>query len=157
MQMDVHKTLYSYYTSKGMPHVTATVAKKCSSSSSATMLLFTHTFFSHRIKMRGYYQQSLSRCITCHRWLFSTVTCGKAPTAFPNLKWTFEDLLPCYCYETKTNSAEKSAPSFAYCLCWQKQGSLLPDGVPNLQILPKTLFSKMFGNIFFAKLFDAKN
>jgi len=27
MQMDVHKTLYSFYTTKKMPHVTATVAK----------------------------------------------------------------------------------------------------------------------------------
>ena len=77
------------------------------------------------------YQQSLSRCITCHRSLCSTVTrqlngcstpaprsraakqwfkqlaqkkevtSGKRPTV---IKRTLEDLWPCYCYVTKDNS-----------------------------------------------------
>jgi len=30
------------------------------------------------------------------------VACGE--THYPNLKLTFEDLMPCYCYATKTHS-----------------------------------------------------
>ena len=74
------------------------------------MLLYTHqiNFVAYR------YQQSGSRCITCHRCLRSTVTCGKRPT---ELKWTFEDSLPCCCYAVKINSgttcSQISQPPFA--------------------------------------------
>ena len=44
------------------------------------------------------YQQSLPRCITCHRCLRSTVTCSKTPTVV-----NFEPLLLCYCYAIKAN------------------------------------------------------
>ena len=44
------------------------------------------------------YQQSLPRCITCHRCLRSTVTCSKTPIAV-----NFEPLLPCRCYAIKAN------------------------------------------------------
>ena len=59
------------------------------------------------------YQRSLSRCITCHRCLHSTVTCG-LNTFYNYLNWIFEDLLPCYCYTIETN--DKSVASFATCL-----------------------------------------
>jgi len=44
MQMDVHKTLYPFYTTKKRPHVTVTITKMCFVGSNATfslILLFT--------------------------------------------------------------------------------------------------------------------
>jgi len=60
--------------------------------------------FSHRINVSFHtmtycYQQSLSRCIIRHRYLRSTVTCSKKPTA---VTWS-EPLLPCYCYAINAN------------------------------------------------------
>jgi len=45
---------------------------------------------------------SLSRCITCHDVYFHQSHATKRLP--PYIKWTFEDLLPCYCYAIKTNS-----------------------------------------------------
>jgi len=42
----------------------------------------------------------LSRCLW---WVWSTVTCGKTSITV-HLKWSFEDVRPCYCYTIKTNS-----------------------------------------------------
>jgi len=39
---------------------------------------------------------------------------------YRNLKWTFEDLFPCYCYAIKTKSTTIALASFATCLCWQR-------------------------------------
>jgi len=60
-------------------------------------------FFSHSIKVRDLccQQQSLA-AYTCQ-----DVCVQQSHAAKPycsNLKWTFEDLLPCYCYATKANS-----------------------------------------------------
>ena len=71
------------------------------SNSPRNALRWQQCFFSHRIKLLGSnfsfqfshrinvvfhivtycYQQSLPRCITCHRCLRSTATCNKTPTA----------------------------------------------------------------------------
>ena len=50
------------------------------------------------------HQQSLSRCITCQDVCFQTAHHMRQNAYFRNLKWTLEDLLPCYCYKIKTNS-----------------------------------------------------
>ena len=91
MQIDVHKTLYPCYTTKKMTHVTATT-QKCASL--AAMFLFTpyktrwqQYFFSVSMSYVSFHtviyccQQTLPRCITCHRCLRSTATCSKTPTA----------------------------------------------------------------------------
>jgi len=83
MQIDVHITLYLCYTTKKRPTLTATVPKKCASL--AAMFLFTpyktrwqQYFFSVFTSYVSFhtvtycYQQSLPRCITCHRCLRST-------------------------------------------------------------------------------------
>ena len=41
---------------------------------------------------------------------------------FRNSKWTFEDLLPCYCYATKTHNRTIRCASFATFLCSQRSG-----------------------------------
>ena len=90
IQIDVHITLYPCYTTKKMTHV-----RYCNSPKNE--LRWQQCFFSHRIKLGSNisfqfshrmfhtviycYQQSLPRCITCHRCLRSTVTCSKTPTA----------------------------------------------------------------------------
>ena len=51
-----------------------------------------------------HYQHSLFRCITCQRCLRLTATCEETHWLYRNLKWTFEDSLPCHCYATKSNS-----------------------------------------------------
>jgi len=48
------------------------------------------------------YQQSLSRCITCQDVCVQESHATKR--LYRNLKWTFENLLPCYYYTIKTSS-----------------------------------------------------
>jgi len=50
MQIDVHQTLYPFYTIRKMPHVTATVTEIAFHWRSYT---FYSRFFSHPIKLRG--------------------------------------------------------------------------------------------------------
>ena len=57
------------------------------------------------------YQQSLPRCITCHRCLRSTVTCSKTPSAVT---------LNLCCHVIVI--LKLSSPSFATCLCRQCSG-----------------------------------
>jgi len=49
------------------------------------------------------YQQSLPRCITCQDVCVQQSNAQKL-ISYRNLKWTLEDLLPCYCYTIKINS-----------------------------------------------------
>jgi len=44
------------------------------------------------------YQQSLSRCITCEDACVQRARHMRQNAYYRNLKWTLEDLLPCYCY-----------------------------------------------------------
>ena len=44
MQMDVHKTLYTFYTTKKMPHVTVTITKNASLASVARYISITTTY-----------------------------------------------------------------------------------------------------------------
>jgi len=62
MQMGVHISLYPFYTTKKMTRVTATVPK---------MRFVGSKVSSHIVQKHVTYcnQQSLSRCITCHRCL----------------------------------------------------------------------------------------
>jgi len=39
-----------------------------------------------------------------------------------NIKWTFADLLPCYCYAINTNSRKNPLTTFAIRLCRQRRG-----------------------------------
>ena len=41
MQLDVHKTLYPFYTTKKMPHVTVTVTKDASLAATARYIIIT--------------------------------------------------------------------------------------------------------------------
>ena len=50
------------------------------------------------------YQQSLSRCNTCQDVCFQTAHHMRQNAHYRNLKWTLEDLLPCYCYKIKINT-----------------------------------------------------
>ena len=67
-----------------------------------------------------------------------------------NLSACFEDLLSRYSFEIKTNSTSKSAPSFASCLCWQRQDCFLPvgDGAKFGKYCQKHCFPKCFQTIF---------
>jgi len=55
------------------------------------------------------YQRSLPRCITCHRCLYSTVTCG-LNTFYNHLNWILEDLFPCYCYIIASKGVNAHSP-----------------------------------------------
>jgi len=57
-------------------------------------LVYTHVAF--------YYQQSLLRCITGQDVYVQKLHAAKR--LLPNLKQTFEDLRPCYCYAIRTNT-----------------------------------------------------
>jgi len=60
IQMDVHKTLYPFYTTKKRPQVMATVAK---TALRWQQCFFTHTSFHTVPSYVAYrYEQSLSRC-----------------------------------------------------------------------------------------------
>jgi len=50
------------------------------------------------------YQQSLSPCIICQDVCVQTAHHMRQNAYYRNLKWSLEDLLPCYCYTIKTNS-----------------------------------------------------
>ena len=92
MQMDVHRVLYPVCTTKKMSPMLRQQSQKCAS--------FADVSFHIVWKCVTYcYQQSLSRCITCHRYLLSIVSCGKTLTP---VTWS-EPLLLCYCNEIKAN------------------------------------------------------
>ena len=87
-----------------MPHAMATVAKKFASL--AAMVLFHSYFFSHSIKPHGLPLPAV--IVSMHHmpqvrafWLDSHM---RQNAYYGNLKWIFEDLLPCYCYAINTNS-----------------------------------------------------
>ena len=59
---------------------------------------------SHSIKLRAFLLSAVTALLQCPpRRLCSTATCPKRLLFDHYLKWTFEDLLPCYCYAIKTN------------------------------------------------------
>jgi len=66
-------------------------------------LCWQQCFFSRSVKVRGlcYQQQSLA-ANTCQDVCVQQSHAAKRYCR--NLKWTFEDLLPCYCYAAKANS-----------------------------------------------------
>jgi len=65
-------------------------------------LCWQQRFFSHSIKVCGLcYQQSLA-AYTCQDVCVQQSHAAKR--YWHNSKWTFEDLLPCYCYATNANS-----------------------------------------------------
>ena len=98
MQMDVHKTLY-HRTQRSAPcYAVSTLQRKCPTlrqhfqkcASLAAMVIFHSCFFLHCIKLSGCcYQQSLSRCITCHRCPRSVARWLSPKPA----KWCHEKLL----------------------------------------------------------------
>ena len=71
---------------------------------SAAMLLFHSCFFSHSITLRALLLSAVT--VLLHYLpkmsMFNSHIRQKA--YYHNLKWTFEDLLPCYCYAMKINS-----------------------------------------------------
>jgi len=51
MQMDVHKTLYTFYTTKKMPHVTVTITKNASLAAIARYNSITTTYIVRNLQI----------------------------------------------------------------------------------------------------------
>ena len=76
MQMDVHKTLYPFYTTKIMPHATSAVTKiaRCWQQ----CFFFTHASFPHSVKQGGLLLSAVTVSSHYFRCLLrSTTICGK--------------------------------------------------------------------------------
>jgi len=62
MQMDVHKTVYPFYTTMNMPHVMAIVAKRCASLAAIAryiMIIFTIGYL-QIFKTRYFFHRSIA-------------------------------------------------------------------------------------------------
>ena len=101
MQMEVHKTLYPFYTTKKIPYVTAKVTKialrwqQC--------LFFSHASYHTVWKL---HRLALSAIAVSLHYLPNMSAFNsqmRQNACYRNLKWTFEYLLSCYRYETKNS------------------------------------------------------
>ena len=91
-----------------------------------TLLQIHSRFFSQSINACGLPLSAVTVSLHClTRNLRSTVTC-KQNACYRNTKWTFEDLLPCYCYAMKTNW-RTICSQLSYLPLQVKKGALLHD------------------------------
>ena len=104
LQMGVHKTLS--LSTKKTPYVTATITKTALRWRSKLYFFYTRDFFSHSIKFRGLPLSAVT--VSLHylskMFAFNSHKRQNAYQYHRNLKWTFQDSLPSYCYAIKTSS-----------------------------------------------------